>query len=139
MTFETAAIDPIRTAAEIIDRHMKETGFSNTKLAKILETTPSVIAAIRSGRLPVPLAWLPTIGRTIKYDPARLMTVAIADQGQDLIVAIAEALVWHREQIEEDWLDLITEFGGGEIPDPQDVPKIVKALREAIGDSADTH
>lgn len=67
------------------------------------------------------------------------MTMAIGEQGHDMLVAIAEALLWQREAIEQEWIDLIKEFGGGILPDPDDVPKIVKALRKAIGDSMETH
>ena len=127
------------TTAEIIDSGMAREGLTKKKLARVLGTTAGVIAAIRSDRLPVPLAWVPTIGGFVGHDKARLMTLAIADHGHDILVSIAEALLWERDAIAHEWIELLTEFGGGVLPDPNDVPKIVKALREAIGDSMETH
>ena len=111
MKFDTSSVRPARSTAEIIDRGMTESGLSNSMLAGVLGTTPSVIAAIRSGRLPVPLAWMPTIAQMICHDQPQLM----------------------------DWLDLIVSFCDGVMPDPQDVPEVVDALRKAIGDSMETH
>lgn len=139
MTSDTNPVGPARTTAEIIDWGMAREVLTNRKLARVLGTTVAVIAAIRSDHLPVPLAWVPRIAGLLGDDQAWVMTMAIGEQGHDMLVAIAEALLWQREAIEQEWIDLIKEFGGGILPDPDDVPKIVKALRKAIGDSMETH
>lgn len=139
MASDTSQSSSAHSTAEIIEWGMAEAGLTNRKLARVLGTTAGVIAAIRSDSLPVPLAWVPTIGGIIGHDTAHLMTLAIADQGHEILVAIAEALLWERDAIEHEWIDLLTEFGGGILPDPDDVPNIVRALRAAIEDSSSTH
>lgn len=139
MASDTSRVSTAHSTAEIVDKGMAEDGLSNRKLARALGTTTAVIAAIRSDHLPIPLAWIPIIGGRIGYDLSRLMSLAIAEQGHDMLVAIAESLLWERDAIESEWIELLTEFGGGFLPDPNDVPNIVRALRTAIKDSSSTH
>ncbi len=109
-----------RTSASFIDDMMTKTPCSNEELADTFDTTAEVIAAIRAGTLPVPLAWVPRIAYAIGFDNGSLMRMALDEQWFDSIMAIARTLVWEQGEIERDLLDFFAELNHGQVPDVDD-------------------